>query len=75
MANRYFCSSLPDAINIQGCSISLPCLPQFLSPNSCLALPSLHQKAKGYLEQCMEAHQKRANDPREDGNALAALLS
>lgn len=36
---------------------------------------SLHQKAKGYLEQCMEAHQKRANDPREDGNALAALLS
>ena len=35
----------------------------------------LYQKAKGYLEQCMEEHQKRANDPARDGDALDALLN
>ena len=36
---------------------------------------SLHGKAKAYLEQCMEEHQKRANDPQKEGNDLTALLS
>ena len=39
-------------------------------------LRSLHQKAKSYLEKCLEENQKRTNDSDANkGNALAALLT